>query len=270
MLDAVLAGERDTAKLAELREPQVKTSAETIRKALEGDYRPEHLFTLRQSLTLYRFLQSQIAECQTRIRQDLEGWDSKIDPTDYPAPPASKQIKAEGLTVEEAESLRENCYRILGVDLTQVHGINGNFIQIFLSEVGPDIGRFRSASAFASWLRLNPNREVSGGKVLKSKTAKNGSRMAKAFRMAANALYKSESALGDCFRRFRTKLGAPKAITALAHKLARIVYHLVSTGQAFDPAILSRQQEQQRVYQELRMRKAAARMGFKLVAVEAS
>jgi transposase len=268
ILDAILAGERDAAKLAELRERQVKTSAETIIKALEGDYRPEHLFTLRQSLTLYRFLQSQIGECQVRIREELNSWDSKIDPVACPPPPASKKIRVEGLTATEAENLREHCYRVLGVDLTQVDGINGGFVQVFLSEVGADISRFRSPSAFASWLKLSPNREVSGGKVLKSKTAKNGSRMAKAFRMAANSLLKSQSALGDCFRRFRTKLGAPKAITALAHKLARIVYHLVSTGEPFDAAILLRQQEQQQVYQEMRIRKAAGRMGFKLVPAE--
>ena len=184
-----------------------------------GDYQREHLFTLRQSLTLYRFLQSQIGECQVRIREELNSWDSKIDPAACPPPPASKKIRVEGLTATEAENLREHCYRVLGVDLTQVDGINGGFVQVFLSEVGADISRFRSASAFASWLKLSPNREVSGGKVLKSKTAKNGSRMAKAFRMAANSLLKSQSALGDCFRRFRTKLGAPKAITALAHKL---------------------------------------------------
>jgi len=270
ILDAILAGERDTAKLAALREPQVKASAETIVKSLEGDYRPEHLFTLRQSLTLYRFLQSQISECHEKIREELRAWDSRVDPTDHPLPPAGKPIKVEGLTTEQANNVREQSYRVLGVDLTQVDGINGHFLQVFLSEVGPDLSRFRSASAFASWLKLSPNREVSGGKVLKTRTERSGSRMAKAFRMAAHALLKSQSALGDRFRRFRTKLGAPKAITAMAHKLARIVYHLVTTGEAFHPAILLQQEEQQRAYQESRIRKAAARFGYKLVAAEAS
>jgi transposase len=151
------------------------------------------------------------------------------------------------------------------VDLTGVNGINGQFIQVFLSEVGPDLSSFRSASALASWLKLCPNQEISGGKVLKSKTGKNGSRMAKAFRMAANALLKSKSEPGACFRRLRTKLGAPKAITAMAHKIARIVYHLVTTGESFDPIVLLKQQERQRIYREARVRKEAAHLGYKLV-----
>jgi transposase len=269
MLDAILAGERDTARLAEMREPQVRASADTIARALEGDYRAEHLFALRQSLTLYRFIQGQIGECSEKIRQELSGWDSRIDPEDKPLGPPTKPIQVDGLTRYEANSLREQCYRILGVDLTGVDGINGQFIQVFLSEVGPDLSAFRSASAFASWLKLCPNREISGGKVLKSKTGKNGSRMAKAFRMSANALLKSKSELGVCFRRFRAKLGAPKAITAMAHKIARIVYHLVTTGQAFDPMVLVQQHERQRIYREARIRKEAANLGYKLVPAHA-
>jgi transposase len=269
MLDAILAGQRDPARLAELREPQVKADAKTIARALEGDYRPEHLFTLKQSLTLYRVLQSQMAECSDRIRQELDGWETRVGPEDQPPPAATKKIKADGFTREEAENLRDRAYRILGADLTQVNGINGQFLQVFLSEAGPDLSAFRSASAFTSWLKLCPNPQISGGKVLASKTGKNANRLAKAFRMAANSLLKSESALGVCFRRLRAKLGAPKAITAMAHKLARIVYHLATTGELFDSAILVRQQEQQRKYREARLRKEAAHFGFKLVPAKA-
>jgi transposase len=265
MLDAILAGERDTTKLAALRERQVKASAETIARALEGDYRPEHLFALKQSLALYRVLQGQIAECSERIQQELNGWETRVDSDHKPLPPAAKRIKVDGLTRDQSHSLREQAYRILGVDLTQVDGINGQFMQVFLSEVGPDLSSFRCASAFASWLKLCPNQEISGGKVLTARTGKNSSRLAKAFRLAANSLLKSESALGLCFRRLRTKLGAPQAITAMAHKIARIVYHLVTTGELFDQTILLRQQEQQRNYRESRVRKAAAHLGFKLV-----
>ena len=243
MLDAIVAGERDTAKLAEMREPQVKASADTIARALEGDYRAEHLFALEQSLTLSRFIQRQIGECGEKIRKELNGWESRIDPGDKPLGPAAKQIRGGGLSRNEAHSIREQGYRILGVDLTDVDGINVQFIQVFLSEVGPDLSSFRGASAFASWLKLCPNREISGGKVLKSKTARNGSRMAKAFRLAANSLLRSESALGACFRRLRAKLGAPKAITAMAHKIARIVYHLLTSGESFNPTVLLKQQD---------------------------
>jgi transposase len=123
--------------------------------------------------------------------------------------------------------------------------------------VGPDLSLFR------------PNQEIGGGKVPTARTGKNASRLAKAFRMAANSLLKSESALGLCFRRLRAKLGAPKAIAAIAHKIARIVYHLVTTRELFDPTILLRQQEQQRNYRESRIRKQAAHLGFKLVPTHA-
>lgn len=269
ILDAILAGERDAAKLAEMREPQVKAGADTMARALEGDYRAEHLFALEQSLTLYRFIQRQIAQCSEKIQQELQGWESRIDPADKPLGPAAKQIRADGLSRNEACSLREQSYRILGVDLTEVDGINVQFLQVFLSEVGPDLSAFRSASAFASWLKLSPKPEISGGKVLKSKTGKNGSRMAKAFRLTANSLLRSESTLGACFRRLRTKLGAPKAITAMAHKIARIVYHLVTSRESFNPIVLQNQQQRQRIYREARLRKEAAHLGYKLVPVQA-
>jgi transposase len=265
ILDAILAGERDTARLAALRDWRVKSSARTIARALEGDYRSEHLFTLEQSLKLYRFVQEQIGECHAKVLRELAGWDGKVDLAEEPLGPAEKRIYGGGLSGGEASSVREQAWRALGVDLTRVDGINCQFLQVFLSEVGPDMTRFRSASAFASWLNLCPNQEISGGKVLNNQTGRNACRMAAAFRMAANSLFRSQSALGRSFRRFRSKLGAPKAITAIAHKLARIVYHLVTTRETFDPAILVRQQENEQQRNTARLRKQAARLGFDLV-----
>lgn len=264
IMDAILAGERDPAKLAELRDRRVKASKETIIKALEADYRAEHLFTLRQSLELYRFVQKQIAECQTQIRAEIAAWEGKVDLAEKPVPAASKQMKVEGLSQAEADSVRAESYRVLGVDLTQVDGINAHFIQVLMAEVGTDLGRFPSAAAFASWMSLSPKPEISGGKVLKRSTAKNPNRLAAAFRMAANALLRSQSALGDCFRRLRAKLGAPKAITAMAHKLARIVYHLLATREPFDSQIFVQQQQQQLKRREARIRREAAALGYQL------
>jgi hypothetical protein len=147
-------------------------------------------------------------------------------------------------------------------------GLNGNFVPVRLTEVGADLSRFRSSAAFACGLTLCPNPRVTGGKVLKSKTKKGASRLAKAFRMAANALLRSQSPLADCFRRLGAKMGAPEAITAMAHKLSRIVYHLVRTGENFDPSLWLQQQEQQKQSQQKRIRKAAARLGFTLVPTE--
>lgn len=265
ILDAIVDGERDTARLAALRDWRVKSSAETMAKALEGDYRAEHLFTLEQSLKLYRFLEKQISECHQKVLLQLTDWDGKIDLAEAPLAAPAKRICGGGLSGEEANSVREQAWRALGVDLTRVDGINCQFLQVFLSEVGPDMTRFRSASAFASWLGLCPNQEISGGKVLNNKTGSNACRMATAFRMAANSLFRSQSALGDAFRRFRSKLGAPKAITAIAHKLARIVYHLVATRETFDSTVLIRQQDKDKQRNTARLRKQATRLGFDLV-----
>jgi transposase len=264
ILDAILAGERDPAKLAKLRDRRVKADAETIIKALEGDYRAEHLFTLEQSLKLYRFLQAQIADCQDRIRKEITAWEGKVDLEETPVPAASKTIKAEGLGAAEAEGVRVECYRVLGVDLTQVDGINAHCIQVLTAEVGTDLGRFRSAAAFSSWMGLSRKPAISGGKVLRTGTAKNRHRVAGAFRKTANSLLKSKSELGDCFRRLRTKLGAPKAITAMAHKLARIVYHLITNREAFNPQTFVQQQQQQLKRREARIRREAAALGYHL------
>ena len=261
IVDAIFAGQRDPKVLAKLRDRRIKASEETVAQALEGDYRHEHLFTLKQSLAGYRFIQAQIAACDEQIATLLKEFKPKADPDERPLPPPSKRIS------KEEEAKREKHYRILGVDLTRVDGIGTGTIEILLSEVGPDFSRFRSAGAMASWAGLSPNRQVSGGKLQRSKTKKIRSRVAYAFRMAANSLFKSTSALGDTFRRLRTKLGAPKAITAMAHRLLGIVYFLISHQQAFDSRILEQQQQQQREREKAQLERKARKFGFQLVPI---
>jgi len=136
--------------------------------------------------------------------------------------------------------LRSELKRAFGIDLTMIPGIRTGIAQTLFGEVGPDFTKFRSASAFASWMGLCPDNDISGGKVLWAGTRKVNCRAATALRMAAQSLHHSQSALGDFYRRMRTKLGAPKAITAAAHKLALIIFHLVTTGQEFKPSSGSR------------------------------
>jgi transposase len=205
ILDAILAGERNPKLLAQLRDPRVKATPETIIKSLVGDYRPEHLFTLRQSLAAYRYYQKLIADCDREMEKQLLLFESKDS---MPLPLQSRRKKRS--LNEPSFDLRQHLYRIFGVDLTAVPGINVLTVHTILTEVGPDLSGFRSASAFASWLGLCPDNDKSGGKILSARTRKVNSRTALAFRMAANSLHRSKSWLGNYFRRMRARLGAPK------------------------------------------------------------
>lgn len=265
ILEAILAGERDERKLAKLRDRRIRSDEETVRKALVGDYREEHLFTLRQSLERYRFLKQQIAGCDgeiSRRTQDLEG----LAPEGATAPPPGKKLSGrKGTSAAVQENQRQEYFRLFGVDLTRIDGIGMGALQTLATEVGPDFSRFRSAAAFTSWAGLSPKQEISGGKLLRSKTPKNKNRVAYALRMSAQSLLHSRSALGDEFRRLRTRLGMPKAVTAMARRLGCIIYSLVTRRTAFDPDMLLRQQEKYQARRKKRLQREAAEMGFDLI-----
>jgi transposase len=266
ILDAILAGERDARVLAGLRDGRVKASEETMIQALTGDYRSEHLFALKQSLAAYRQYQKLVKACDVEIERQLKQFEAKVDVKAKPlAPPKVRRKKL--FTNEPKFDLRSHLYRVFGVDLTAVPGISVLTAHTILAEVGPDISKFRSASAFASWLGLCPHNDISGGKILSVKTRHVNNRAALAFRMAANALFKSQSPLGDFFRRMRAKLGAPAAITATAHKLARIVFHMLATREAYDEAILSKNERRFRARAEARLRAQAKALGYSILAV---
>jgi hypothetical protein len=242
---AATPGERDPQVLAKLRHDRIKASEEVIAKSLVGDYRAEHLFTLRQSLTAYRSYQKFIADCDDEIRQRLQAFQTPNEPT---PPPIESGTKAEK-TPSADGILRAELQRAFGVDLARVPGIRTGIAQTLFGEIGPDFSKFRSASALSSWMTICPDNDISGGKVLWAGTRKSKSRAAKALRIAAQSLHHSKSALGDFYRRMTARLGAPKAIIAAALKLARIIHHnhMVTTGQEYDE---SRFAEDQRRYQK--------------------
>jgi transposase len=260
IIRAILAGERDPQRLAALKDPRAKRSIAEIAAALVGDYRAEHLFVLKQELSLYDTYQQQIQQCDQQIEQCLSEFDSQ---SDEPLPPRPKGKKPS----RNAPSfdLRSHLYRISGVDFTQIDGLESLTVQTIISEVGLDPTRFSTSKHFTSWLGICPGSKISGGKVLSSKTRPVVNRASNAFRIAAQSLANSQTALGGFYRRIRTRSGAPIAITATAHKLARIFYHLWTTGEDFMGAGAEayEQQYQQRVLKHLKQR--AKQMGFDLV-----
>jgi transposase len=264
IIDAILDGERNPTVLAELRDRRVKASTETIVQALTGDYRAEHLFTLKQSLDCYRHYQKMLAGCDREIEQELKRFETRVDVKVKPlAPPKVRRNKP--VRNEPRFDLRKHLYRIFGVDLTEIPGISVLTANTILSEIGPDLSKFPNGSALASWLGLCPHNDITGGRVVSTKTRRVKNRAAHAFRLAANALFKSQSALGNYFRRMRAKLGAPEAITAAAHKLARIVYHMLSTRQPYDESILRKHEQQFRGRAEARLRAQAKALGYSIV-----
>jgi transposase len=152
------------------------------------------------------------------------------------------------------------------VDLTVVPGINAVTAHTILCEIGSDVCQFRNASAFASWLGLCPEKQISGGRVLYTKTRRVKSRLATALRMGANSLHDAKNYLGEFFRRITRKLGKPQAITSTAHKLARIVFHLLKTKEAYNKSVFRQCEEETFHRSELRLRKQAATLGYQLVA----
>lgn len=265
IVDAILAGERNPFVLAKLRNERIKASEEVIAKSLVGDYRPEHIFTLRQSLGVYRSYQKLIDECDREIRRFLE---------DFKPP---RQLEAADRNHDKEESkttatagLGTELKRVFGIDLTKIPGIRVGIAQTLFGEIGPDFTKFRSASAFASWMGLCPDNDISGGKVLWVGTRKVKCRAATALRIAAQSLHHSKSALGDFYRRMRAKFGPPKAITAAAHKLARIIFHLVTTGKEFDDTKFAADQLRFQKKQEAKLRAKAKAMGFVLIPLESA
>src|SRR3990172_4064106 len=217
ILRAIVAGERNPVKLAQFRNPACKSSEETITQALTGSWQAEHLFTLRQSLELYDFYTQQVTACEAEIEKQVAAmkprWDGPEEPPDVPrVKPGSKSKNQPKLNV------RREIIRLTGVDLVAVEGISASLAQTILSETGTDMSKWPSDKHFGSWLGLAPHNDISGGKVLRSRTLKTHNRAGQAFRQAAASVIRSGSAFGAFYRRKRAQLGPMQALVATAHK----------------------------------------------------
>jgi len=260
ILRAIVAGERDPDKLACRKNGLIRATQAQIAQSLEGDWREELLFVLEQSLELYNTYLSKIAQCDQRIETHLKSMEPKLT-TD--SPPLSERPSSR--KQEPRFNLRNHLRRVTGVDLTQVDGLNVQTVQTIISEVGVDMSRWKTEKHFASWLGLCPDNRVSGGKILKRGTRQVVNRAATAFRLAAWSLIRSQTALGANFRRLRSRLGAPKAVTAMAHKLARLVYRILKFGADYVDSGMQAYESRYRQQQMKWLTKQAAALNLQLV-----
>jgi transposase len=264
IIGAILEGERDPVKLANLVDRRVRATPAAIQKALVGDYRKEHLFVLGQAFALYHTYEEKIAACEEQMVLEIAQLPDKVDLTLRPLP-ARKAGRKPGADQMAGQDMRGGLYKKFGVDLTAIEGIGVTTSLVLLTEVGPEISRFPSEKCFCSWLGLCPDNRISGGKVLSSRTRRVVNRAAEALRMAATTLENSQSALGGFHRRMKARLGAAEAVTATAHKLARIVYRLLKHGEAYVRQGIEDYEKKFRERKLMGLRRAAKIMGFELV-----
>jgi transposase len=268
ILRAIVSGERNLDVLASYRDPSCKNSTEVIRKSLEGNYQDEHLFQLEQSLKMYDFYTTMVQECDQEIKKKYQKLLPQVNPQVKPLPP-SKRKQRKPRKNDPTFDLRTELYKMSGVDLTAIDGCNVTTIQSVLSEIGTDMQPWKTCGHFASWLGLCPHNDISGGKVLKSRTNKTKNRANIALRMAAQGLKHSESWLGAYYRRQRARLGAPKAITATAHKIARIIYNMLKYKKEYVDLGSEHYETQHKNRLIKSLTKKAASLGFELAPAEA-
>ena len=221
-----VAGERDGLALARLKNSRIRASEDEIAKSLQGSWRAEHLFALKQALDAFDFCGTQLAECDAQIQDQLQVLHVREDE------PAKGKKRGRARNAPKFD-LRTQLFQMCGVDLTRIDGIDVTTALVVVSEVGADMGKFPSDKHFASWLGLCPGTKITGGKVMSGKTKRCANRAAQALRLAAAALRSSQSALGAYYRRMCARMDKPKAVAAAAHKLARLIYAMLTHGQEY-------------------------------------
>jgi transposase len=268
IIRAIVAGERDPVALAKLRNPACKSSEETIAKALRGTWKDELVFVMQQALLIYDVYTAQIAVCDAELEQYLQRMEARSGEPNAPLPdlpPAKSDSHSKNAPNFNA---RAHYARLLGIDLVAVMGLSSSSVQTIISEIGTDMSRFPSEKHFGAWLGLAPRNDISGGKVLRSRTRKVANRAAQAFRQAAQAVSRSDSAIGAYYRAMRARKGPEQATVATAHKIARIVYHLLKYGEAYE-AESADAYEQKRQKRELnQLTRRAAKLGYTLTPVQ--
>jgi transposase len=257
----IVAGVRDPKTLALHRNSRCKASAETIEAALVGNYRAEHVFSLRQALEIYDYYQTKIRECDGAVETVMNAINQNRTPPGGNLPP---QRHANGRN-ELAFDARAATFVFLGADLTQIHGLGSTSVLRLVAECGNDMSKWPTAKHFTSWLSLAPGNKISGGRLLSSKTRKSNSRAAVLFRMAAVNVGKTQTALGAFYRRLAARTGKAKAITATARKIAVLFYNALRHGLVYSDPGISYYEERYRKRVVSNLKRRAQMMGFSLV-----
>lgn len=260
ILKAILAGERDAVVLAQMKHPLVQSSQDTIAQALTGDWRAEHLFTLRQAVELYEVYQQKIEACDQEIEKYMQSLDARAEAKDLEARKGGTRRKN-----QVHFDLRGQLYELTGTDLTSIDGIDAMTAQTVVSESGIDMSRFATEKHYSSWLGLCPNHQITGGKVRRRRTRRVRNRAAQALRVAAQSLHRSKTALGAYFRRMRSRLGPAKAITATAHKLAILIYRMLKYGMKYVDVGQEAYEQQYRERTLQMLKRRVKQMGYALV-----
>ena len=256
IIRAIVAGERDAATLARLRHRRIKASERDIVRALTGNWREEHLFVLAQALAMYDDIAVHLRACDAKL-QALLAERATASVQLGRAPRAGSKVRMQF-------DARQQLANWAGVDLTRINGLGLDSVMKILSEIGVDLRRFATPKHFCSWLGLCPATKISGGKVLSARTKRSANRVRQALKMAAMSLAHSDSALGAFYRRLCARMDKPRANTATAHKLARMVYFMLTRGEAFVDAGQQRYEEQQRQRSIAALKRRAASLGFQV------
>lgn len=263
IIRAIVAGERNPHHLAARRDRRCQRTEPEIAKALTGSYRPEHLFALRQALALYDAYTTQLAECDRQLEQQYAALKPRFDPDD-PDQPLGPDPKPTTHAKNAPDfDVRRELFELVGVDLTVVPGLYAN-VQALLAEIGTDMSKFPTAKHFCSWLGLAPHNDITGGRVKRSRTLPTHNRAGQVLRLAAQSAGRGRSGLGAYYRTQKARLGAASAITATAHKLARIVYHMLHDRQPYQPLTQAAYARQRREREVRELEKRAAQLGLRL------
>jgi len=256
ILRDIVAGQRDAKQLAKHRHRRIKSSEQDIVRALTGNWREEHLFVLGQALAMYDDIARHLRACDQRLQTLLaERSAASVDLGKTPR---------EGSKARAAFDVRQHLANWAGADLTRINGLGLDSVMKILSEIGTDLSRFANVKHFCSWLGLCPATQISGGKVLSARTKRSANRVRQALKMAAMSLSHSDSALGAFYRKLCSRMDKPRANTATAHKLARLVYFMLTRGEAFVDEGQQRYEEQQRERSIAALKRRATALGFQI------
>jgi transposase len=263
IIKAIIAGERDANKLATFRDYRIKSNEKTIIKALEGDYRKEHLVVLKQELEIYEFYQKQITECDEVIEECYKKFDKRSEGDLINSKHQRKSKNAPKF------GLRLSLYHATGIDCTAIPGLSELSVQTIVSEVGLDMNNWKTEKHFVSWLGLSPTNKITGGKIFDTRTNKVKNKASLAFRIAAHNLGRGQSAIAGFYRRIKSRAGVPKAITATARKLACMFYRLLKYGQDYVERGVAAYERKYNEIMVTNLQKQATKLGFNVVKIEA-